>query len=85
MAGEPIEDAARRWAAEDDLLAGLELIARAPATGPTTADLHDYYRVKDALQTRPFDLDRFAGELAAFLATAGISPEEFASAVESTS
>jgi hypothetical protein len=79
-----VEDAARLWAAEDKLLAGLELIARAPATGPTTADLHDFHRVKDALQARPFDRDKFAVELARFLALAEVTPDEFEEAASRT-
>ena len=79
MAGEPIDRAARLWAAEDRLLAGLESVATAPPrpASPTTADLHDYHRVKDALRARPFSRERFAWELAEFMAKAGITPEEF--------
>ncbi len=76
---------ARLWTQQERLLGELESMARTPATGPTTADLHDFYRVKDALLAHPFDLYKFAVELARFLALAGITPEEFASAVESTS
>jgi hypothetical protein len=84
VARDPIEDAARRWAAEDKLLAGLERTATAPTEAATGPDLHDYYRVKAALLARPFDLDKFAVELARFLALAEVTPDEFEEAASRT-
>ena len=80
-----LEAHAELWRQQGRLLGELEKMARRPPDGPTAPDLHDLYRVKDALQARPFDLDGFAGELAEFLALAGITPERFAELVESTS
>lgn len=76
------EEAARTWAAEQRLLAGLEGMTTRPANGPTAPDLHDLHAVKDALLADPFDRDTFAEELAGFLALAGVSPEELAEAAK---
>lgn len=84
MAREAADNFARLWAAEDKLLAQLDKMARKPATGTTTADLHTYQRAKDALQARPFDPDKFAVELAAFLALAEVTPEAFEEAAQRT-
>ncbi len=81
---EAAEAFARLWTQQERLLAELEGMARKPATGPTAPDLHDYHRVKDALQARPFDPDGFAWELAAFLALAEVSPDEFEEAAKRT-
>ena len=80
-----LEAHAELWRQRGRLLGELDKMARKPADGPTAPDLHDLYRVKDALLACPFAFDAFAEELAHFLALAGITPEWFAELVESTS
>ena len=74
---QPLEAHAELWRQQGRVLGELEEMARRPATGPTAPDLHDLHRVRGALLARPFDRDGFAVKLAAFLALAGVTPDEF--------
>lgn len=75
---------AELWRQQGRLLGEVEKAARRPTDGPTAPDLHDFERVKAALLAAPFDLDRFAREMAVFMDLAGITPQRFAELVEST-